>query len=67
MIEVTRHVLTYTLNVMDIIEGTARGQSVAKDPPGSITQSDEATLSGLLRALVEASASLASIHNRLPS
>jgi hypothetical protein len=67
MVEVMQHVLTYTLNVTDIIEGTARGQDVAKDLPGAIAQGSEATLAGLLRAAVEASASLASIHHRLPS
>ena len=64
--EVVEHVLTYTRNVVAIIEGTARGEAVVKDPPGAISGIEETTLAGLLRQAVEASAALASIHLRLP-
>jgi len=65
--EVMQHVLTYTQNVTAIIEGTARGLDVAKDPPGAIGRMSETTLGGLLREAVDLSASLANIHQHLPA
>jgi DinB superfamily len=66
-VEVARHVLTYTRNVVAIIEGTARGESVPKDPPGAIHDVGDADLSELYGVLVEASTSLAALHRNLPA
>jgi hypothetical protein len=66
IVEVTRHVLTYTRNVMAIIDGTARGETVVKDPPGAIHGVGETGLRELYGELVDASASLATLHRELP-
>lgn len=63
--EVARHVLAYTENVGAIIEATARGQTVVKDPPGTLRP--EATdYSALVRLVGEASMKLAALPSRLP-
>ena len=66
IVEVLQHVLTYTRNVASIIESTARGEAVAKDPPGAIHDVPQASIKELLGALAEASADLATLHRRLP-
>ena len=67
MFQVMQHVLTYTRNVSAIIEATAKGEQVFKDPPGAIHGVAETSWRGLQDALVEASAELANLHSRLPA
>jgi hypothetical protein len=66
MIQVLQHVVTYTRNVAAIVESTARGEIVAKDPPGAIHDVPAGTLGSLLEVLVDASADLAVLYRRLP-
>jgi hypothetical protein len=67
MFQVMQHVLTYTRNVSAIIEATAQGAQVIKDPPGAIHDIAETSWRDLQAALVEASAELANLYRRLPA
>ena len=67
MTQVTQHVLTYTRNVVSIIESTARGEQVVKDPPGAIHDVGMTSWRGLIDVVVEASADLAVLYRRLPA
>lgn len=66
ILQVLQHVLTYTRNVTAIVEGTARGQTIVKDPPGAIHDVGASSLRQLLAATVAASAELAGVTERLP-
>jgi uncharacterized damage-inducible protein DinB len=67
ILEVLQHALTYTRNVIEIIEGSARGEAIYKDPPGAIHDVEQVNLKDLLHATVKASIDLATISQRLPA
>lgn len=66
MIQVLQHVVTYTRNVAAIVESTARGERVPKDPPGAIHDVPAGALASLLEVLVDASVDLAALYRSLP-
>ncbi len=66
ILEVTRHVLTYTPNVADIVVATAKGSTVTKDPPGALRPQQSETLANLLEELVVVSSRLVSLTRELP-
>ena len=65
-VELARHVLAYSRNVLAIIEATARGETVVKDPPGTLVD-ETLPLEQLRPLLAEASARIASVIQRLPA
>ena len=67
IIEVARHVLTYTANVAAIVEATASGSTVTKDPAGALRDDGRESLSDLLKELVAVSTAFAGLANSLPA
>lgn len=68
IVEVARHVRAYSRNVLTIIEATARGETVPKDPPGTLATLDtEESLREVRRAIVEESVRIATVHQRVPA
>ncbi|MEP7215407.1 MAG: DinB family protein [Anaerolineaceae bacterium] len=65
-IEVADHVLAYSANVGAIIEATAAGQAVAKDPPGMLRSQSRPPFREVLREVTRASIRLAALPERLP-
>lgn len=66
ILEVSHHLLAWTRNVVDIIEATARSETVEKLPPGYLDAGDGATFAEVRRALIAESARFASLPTRLP-
>ena len=66
-IEIAAHVAAYSANVSAIIEATASGKTVPKDPPGTLRPDPTQTFAEVLRQVTEASVRLASLPERLPS
>jgi hypothetical protein len=64
--EVALHIFAYTRNVTAIIEATTRGESLAKDPPGTLARAEAPDRDALYRLLVDESTRLATLHERLP-
>lgn len=65
ILQVARHLLRSTQNVMAIIEATARGETAPKDPPGTRSEAP-AALADVRRALIEQSEDFAMLRRRLP-
>jgi len=65
-VEVARHVLAYSLNVLAIVEATARGETVTKDPLGTVDSGDALSLDELRPVLAGLSAGIAAVLFRLP-
>ena len=63
--EVVRHVLTYTANVAAIIEATAAGTTVTKDPPGKVRDGGDESIDDLLAELTAVSSSFAGLPQRV--
>ena len=67
ILEVAHHVLAYSQNVLAIIEAAARGATVTKDPPGTLAGAAGLSIQELQPLLVERSARIASVIERLPA
>jgi hypothetical protein len=65
-LELARHAVAYSRNVLAIIEATARGKTGSKDPPGTLTGETAMSLDQLRPVLVGLSAQVASVIERLP-
>ncbi len=67
MLEVAQHLLTWSENVVEIVEATARGGTAATLPVGYLAADPATTLTQVRRALAETSVRLASLPQRLPA